>query len=122
MRWGNQKESGLQRMELGPGRPESRRALRLARAWLTVSGSSNEEPSARCGHECPPFLPSPHFREDTPGFEAKDDSPMSAEELRSQVKKLVRMGAPRGWGRPFPGTLTRLPHSWRRGSRRGSSS
>uniref|UniRef100_A0A452R5X2 Outer dynein arm docking complex subunit 1 n=1 Tax=Ursus americanus TaxID=9643 RepID=A0A452R5X2_URSAM len=60
----------------------------LARAWLTVSGSSNEEPSARCGHECPPFLPSPHFREDTPGFEAKDDSPMSAEELRSQVKKL----------------------------------
>ncbi|KAF3814787.1 hypothetical protein GH733_017063 [Mirounga leonina] len=34
----------------------------------------------------------PENQEDTPGFEAKDDAPMSEEELRSQVTKLVRMG------------------------------
>uniref|UniRef100_A0A8C0LRM4 Outer dynein arm docking complex subunit 1 n=1 Tax=Canis lupus dingo TaxID=286419 RepID=A0A8C0LRM4_CANLU len=41
--------------------------------------------------ECPPFLsppPPPHNREDTPGFEAKDDYPMSKEELQNQVTKL----------------------------------
>ena len=49
---------------------------------------------ASCGAECPPCLPppTPHFRDDLPGFEAKDDYPMSKEELRSQVTQLVRMG------------------------------
>lgn len=51
------------------------------------------------GRECSPFLSSLHLREDPPGFEAKDDYPMSKEELLSQVVKSVRRGACRGGGR-----------------------
>lgn len=42
-------------------------------------------------------LPSPHFREEPPGFEARDDYPLSKEELLSQVVKSVRRGGA-GWG------------------------
>lgn len=99
MLWRHLKELGLQRTELAPGRPERPKAAVPARARLTVSVHSNEELSAFCGYECPPFPLSPHFREDTPGFEAKEDAPMSKEELRNQVTKLVRMGACRARGR-----------------------
>lgn len=43
--------------------------------------------------ECSLFLPFPYFREDPPGFEAKEDYPLSKEELLSYVMKSVRTGA-----------------------------
>lgn len=42
------------------------------------------------GAECSPFLPLPCFREEPPGFEAKEDYPLSKEELLSYVMKSVR--------------------------------
>lgn len=44
----------------------------------------------RVGAECSPFLPFPFFREEPPGFEAKEDYPLSKEELLSYVMKSVR--------------------------------
>jgi len=51
---------------------------------LLVLGQSPEDLPKRMA---PPQLP--ENQEDTPGFEAKDDAPMSEEELRSQVTKLL---------------------------------
>uniref|UniRef100_G1M957 Outer dynein arm docking complex subunit 1 n=1 Tax=Ailuropoda melanoleuca TaxID=9646 RepID=G1M957_AILME len=56
----------------------------LGNAALLVLGQSPEDLLKKVA------LPQlPDNQEDTPGFEAKDDSPMSEEELRSQVKKLL---------------------------------
>lgn len=55
-----------------------------SRAQLPVS----RQP--RVGAECSPFLPFPFFREEPPGFEAKEDYPLSKEELLSYVMKSVR--------------------------------
>ncbi|XP_040490178.1 outer dynein arm-docking complex subunit 1 [Ursus maritimus] len=56
----------------------------LGNAALLVLGQSPEDLPKKVA------LPQlPDNQEDTPGFEAKDDFPMSAEELRSQVKKLL---------------------------------
>ncbi|XP_027475984.2 coiled-coil domain-containing protein 114 isoform X1 [Zalophus californianus] len=51
---------------------------------LLVLGQSPEDLPKKMA---PPQLP--ENQEDTPGFEAKDDAPMSEEELRSQVTKLL---------------------------------
>lgn len=50
------------------------------------------------GGECSPLLPFPDFREDPPGFEVKEDYPLSKEELLSHVMKSVRT-EPAGAGR-----------------------
>lgn len=71
--WGNR----------APGTPEGQRTLR-------VSGMAMGSHQAFEGGGCSPFLPFPCFREEPPGFEAKEDYPMSKEELLSQVKKAVR--------------------------------
>nr|XP_014707675.1 outer dynein arm-docking complex subunit 1 isoform X3 [Equus asinus]XP_044616050.1 outer dynein arm-docking complex subunit 1 isoform X3 [Equus asinus] len=66
----------------------------LASAALLVLGQSPEDLVKKV---VAPQLP--ENLEDPPGFEAKDDYPMSKEELLSQVVKSVRRGACRGGGR-----------------------
>uniref|UniRef100_A0A8C0R8F9 Outer dynein arm docking complex subunit 1 n=1 Tax=Canis lupus dingo TaxID=286419 RepID=A0A8C0R8F9_CANLU len=58
----------------------------LANAALLVLGQSPEDLPKKMA---PPQLPD--NQEDTPGFEAKDDYPMSKEELQNQVTKLLEV-------------------------------
>lgn len=84
----------------------------------------------RVGAELSPFLPRPYFREEPPGFEGKEDYPLSKEELLSYVTKSVRTenglpglaggGAQPSWGLTPP-PLPPHPGRWRRGSWCGSS-
>lgn len=62
------------------------------------------------GQECSPLLSSLHFREEPPGLEAKEDYPLSKEELLSQVRKSVSIekGRLQEWAgrQPFSGALS----------------
>lgn len=64
---------------------------------LRASGCGDGSHQPFVGGGCSSSLTFPYFREDPPGFEAKD-YPMSKEELLSHVKKAVRMAACCGWG------------------------
>ncbi|XP_005616412.1 outer dynein arm-docking complex subunit 1 isoform X1 [Canis lupus baileyi] len=65
---------------------ESYTSPSLANAALLVLGQSPEDLPKKMA---PPQLPD--NQEDTPGFEAKDDYPMSKEELQNQVTKLLEV-------------------------------